>query len=330
MLNKKKVDWLITLMPMIIIIGISLLFFALPEQSNDILGNIRFFFGDTLGTYYIIIGLGVFVVSIYLCASKYGSIVLGEPDEKPKYSFFAWGSMMFTCGLAADILFYSFSEWVMYATNPHIEELGSIQEWAGVFPLFHWSFIPWGFYLVLAVSFGFMLHVRKRNRQRFSEACRPVLGKHTDGVIGRLIDLLAVFALLAGTATTFSVATPLMATIIETLFHITISRTAITIFIILITCVVYTYSLLHGFKGISILAKACIYMFFGLMLFVLLAGGHGRYIIETGIESLGKMVQNFIGFSPWSPSEPPPSPEPEPPPELPPSPSPLFTNASRS
>lgn len=300
MLNKKKVDWLITLMPMIIIIGISLLFFALPEQSNDILGNIRFFFGDTLGTYYIIIGLGVFVVSIYLCASKYGSIVLGEPDEKPKYSFFAWGSMMFTCGLAADILFYSFSEWVMYATNPHIEELGSIQEWAGVFPLFHWSFIPWGFYLVLAVSFGFMLHVRKRNRQRFSEACRPVLGKHTDGVIGRLIDLLAVFALLAGTATTFSVATPLMATIIETLFHITISRTAITIFIILITCVVYTYSLLHGFKGISILAKACIYMFFGLMLFVLLAGGHGRYIIETGIESLGKMVQNFIGLSTYT------------------------------
>lgn len=300
MLNKKKVDWLITLMPMIIIIGISLLFFALPEQSNDILGNIRFFFGDTLGTYYIIIGLGVFVVSIYLCVSKYGSIVLGEPDEKPKYSFFAWGSMMFTCGLAADILFYSFSEWVMYATNPHIEELGSIQEWAGVFPLFHWSFIPWGFYLVLAVSFGFMLHVRKRNRQRFSEACRPVLGKHTDGVIGRLIDLLAVFALLAGTATTFSVATPLMATIIETLFHITISRTAITIFIILITCVVYTYSLLHGFKGISILAKACIYMFFGLMLFVLLAGGHGRYIIETGIESLGKMVQNFIGLSTYT------------------------------
>ena len=57
---------------------------------------------------------------------------------------------MFTCGLAADILFYSFSEWVLYATDPHLEEMGSIQEWAGVYPLFHWSFIPWGFYLVLA------------------------------------------------------------------------------------------------------------------------------------------------------------------------------------
>ena len=300
MLNRKKVDWFITLIPMFIIVGISFLFFIFPEQSNDILGQIRFFFGDTFGTYYIIIGLGIFIVSIYLCTSKYGSIVLGESDEKPKYSFLTWGSMMFTCGLAADILFYSFSEWVMYADNPHIKELGSMQEWAGVFPLFHWSFIPWAFYLVLAVAFGFMLHVRKRKRQRFSEACRPILGKYTDGVIGRLIDLLAVFALLAGTATTFSVATPLMAAIIENVFHVTIDRTIITIFIIFITCVVYTYSLLHGFKGISVLAKVCIYMFFGLILFVLLAGGHGRYIIETGIESLGRMVQNFIVLSTYT------------------------------
>lgn len=70
---------------------------------------------------------------------------------------------------------------------------------------------------------------------------------------------LAVFALLAGTATTFSVATPLMATIISELFHVAVSRTVINIIILLITCAVYTYSLLHGFKGISKLANICIY-----------------------------------------------------------------------
>ena len=175
------------------------------------------------------------------------------------------------------------------------QEMGSIQEWAGVYPLFHWSFIPWGFYLVLAVAFGFMLHVRKRNRQKYSEACRPILGKHTDGWAGRIIDLLAVFALLAGTATTFSVATPLMATIIGELFHITVSRTVINVIILLITCAVYTYSLLHGFKGISRLANICIYLFFGLLAVVLLFGGETRYIIETGLTSLGTMIQNFIG-----------------------------------
>ncbi len=132
------------------------IFFFAPEQSNAVLSQIRFFFGDTFGTYYLVIGLGIFILSLYIAGSKYGNIVLGEQNETPKYSFFAWGSMMFTCGLAADILFYSFSEWVLYATDPHLAEMGSIQDWAGVYPLFHWSFIPWGFYLVLAVAFGFI------------------------------------------------------------------------------------------------------------------------------------------------------------------------------
>lgn len=300
--DKSRIDWMITLVPFILILGLALYLFIFPEQANEVIGQVRFFFGDTLGSYYLIIGLGVLIVSIYLSFSGYGDIVLGEPGEKPQYSFFTWGSMMFTCGLAADILFYSFAEWVMYATNPHIAEMGgSITEWAGVFPLFHWSFIPWAFYLVLAVAFGFMLHCRKRDKQRYSEACLPVLGeKRAHGTLGRVIDLFALFALLAGTATTFSVATPLMAEIIVTLFGISISRTAVTIIILLITCAVYTYAVLHGFKGISFLAKLCIYMFFGLQIVVLLIGGDGRFIIENGIQSLGKMVQNFIGLSTYT------------------------------
>ncbi len=295
--DKGKIDWMITLVPLMLVVGLSILFFLMPEQSNAVLSRIRFFFGDTFGIYYLIIGLGILMLSFYIAFSRFGNIVLGKPDEKPKYSFFAWGAMMFTCGLAADILFYSFSEWVMYAADPHIAELGSIQDWASVFPLFHWSFIPWAFYLVLAVAFGFMLHVRRRNRQKYSEACRPLLGKNTDGLAGRGIDLLAVFALLAGTATTFSVATPLMASVVEELLHIDISRSAVTIIILLLTCFVYTYSLLHGFKGISILAKICIYMFFGLLAYVFLFGGEARYIIETGFSALGKMLDNFIELS---------------------------------
>lgn len=289
-----RIDWMITLVPLGIVTALSILFFFLPEQSNEVLSQVRYVLGDTLGTYYLIIGLGIFLISIYIAGSKYGNIVLGAQDEKPKYSFFAWGSMMFTAGLAADILFYSFSEWILYATDPHIAELGSIEDWASVYPIFHWSLIPWGFYLVLAVAFGFMLHVRKRERQKYSEACRPILGKYTDGILGRLIDLLAVFALLAGTATTFSLATPLMASIINEIFHVELNRTVITIIILVVTCVIYTYSLLHGFKGISLLAKACIYLFFGLLAYVLLFGGEARYIIETGVSALGRMVQNFF------------------------------------
>ena len=290
----KQIDWMITLVPLALVVVMSLLFFFFPEQSNHIISQIRFLLGDTMGSYYLIIGLGIFLLTIYVACSKYGTIVLGEKNEKPKYSFFAWGSMMFTAGLAADILFYSFSEWILYATDPHIAELGSIEDWASVYPIFHWSLIPWGFYLMLAAAFGFMLHVRKRDRQKYSEACRPLLGHHTDGILGRIIDLLAVFALLAGTATTFSLATPLMANIINELFHVELNITVVTIVILIITCIVYTYSLLHGIKGISFLANACIYLFFGLLAFVFLFGGETQYIIETGFSALGRMVQNFF------------------------------------
>ena len=298
--QKGKIDWLITIVPLALVVVLCLLFFLVPGKSQNAIAQVNSLFGDTMGAFYIVVGLGIFLVAIYLCFSKYGNIVLGGQKEKPKYSFFAWGSMMFTAGLAADILFYSFSEWILYATDPHVQSLGDVETWSGVFPLFHWSLIPWAFYLVLAVAFGFMLHVRNRDRQKYSEACRPILGKHTDGIAGRLIDLLATFALLAGTATTFSLATPLMANIITELFGLSISPVIVNIAILIATCVVYTYALLHGIKGIGILAKACVWLFFGLLAYVLLFTGQTRYIIETGISSLGNMVQNFFGLSTYT------------------------------
>lgn len=289
----KKVDWLITLVPLVLIAGMSLLFFIYPQESNAILSNIRFFFGDTLGSFYLIIGLFIFLISLYLAFSKYGNLVLGEKGAKPQYSFVSWGAMMFTCGLAADILFYSFSEWLIYLENNNNIN-GQVATKLSAYSLFHWSFIPWAFYLTLAVCFAYMLHIKKCKRQRFSEAVRPLIGKYSDSYLGRGIDLLAALALIAGTATTFSVATPLMSNLFLKLFSFNLSAKLVTIIIIIITCFVYTYSLLKGFSGIQILAKACLFLFFGLLAYIFVLGGESKFIIENGLSSLGYMWQNFI------------------------------------
>ena len=65
-MKEKKIDWIITLVPLGIIVALCILFFALPEQSNAILSQVRFFFGDTFGIYYLIIGLGIFLISIFI------------------------------------------------------------------------------------------------------------------------------------------------------------------------------------------------------------------------------------------------------------------------
>lgn len=69
--TKGKIDWLITLLPLSIILFLCVLFFVMPEQSNLFLGKIRYFFGDVFGVYYLIIGLGIFVLSLYLAAKKF-------------------------------------------------------------------------------------------------------------------------------------------------------------------------------------------------------------------------------------------------------------------
>ena len=294
---KQKIDWFTTIVPLCGILLLMVCFMALPEQSAWLLGVIRGFLGDEFGIYYVLIGLGAVGCSLYMAFSRFGKIRLGNLP-KPEYSSFKWGTMIFTSTMAADILFYSLCEWALYAKNPHIENMGGVQQWASTYPLFHWGPIAWSFYIILAVAFGFMLHVRGRKKQKFSEGCRPLLGKRVDGLWGRLIDLIAVFALLAGTATTFSLATPLLSAAISRIFGID-GSTALTILILVLIAAVYTITVLTGMTGISRLAGFCSYLFFALLIYFLVGGGETVYILETGMSALGNLVQNFIGMSTW-------------------------------
>ena len=45
--DKKKIDWMITLVPLALITALCVVFMIVPEQSNAILSQIRFFLGDT-------------------------------------------------------------------------------------------------------------------------------------------------------------------------------------------------------------------------------------------------------------------------------------------
>lgn len=123
-----------------------------------------------------------------------------------------------------------------------------------------------------------------------------MLGNRVDGAWGRIIDLIAIFALIAGTATTFSLATPLLSRAISRVFGFQDSI-GLTIVILLMIAVVYTLTVWFGMKGITKLAAVCSYCFFALLAYVLFGGGETRYILETGFSAIGNLAQNFIGLS---------------------------------
>lgn len=294
--EKRKIEWSTMLIPFIIVVALMAVFMIIPEQSKAVVDGMRGFFGDTIGLYYPILAIGSVACALYVAIKpKYGNITLGTV-KKPIYSNFQWGTMIFTSTMAADILFYSLIEWALYGAELHLAEMGSMQMWAPTYTLFHWGPLAWGFYVILAVCFGFMMHVRKRNRQRFSEACRPLLGNKVDGFWGKLIDVFAIFAVVCATATTFSLATPLLTKAMGTVFGFEVTTT-VTILVLLLICSIYTITVLFGVSGISKLASICSYLFFGVLFYFLFLGGETRYIIETGFQSLGNLAQNFVGLS---------------------------------
>ncbi|MBP3890854.1 MAG: BCCT family transporter [Solobacterium sp.] len=291
-----KMDWFSIFVPLSAVVFLCVMFAIYPQQSQDILLGIRYIVGDKFSLYYAVLGLGMFLFTLYLGFSKYGKLRFGNVD-KPQYSNYTWGSLIFTSTMAADILFYSLTEWSLYASEPYIAELG-VQKWASTYPLFHWGPIAWSFYIALAVAFGYMFHVRGSHKQKYSEACRPLLKDKVDGLPGKIIDLMAIFALIAGTATTFSVTTPLLSSAFSQVFGVPDS-TALAIAILIVIAVLYTLVLYFGMKAISKLALICTYLFFALLGYVLLFGGETRYILETGFSAIGNLVQNFIGMATW-------------------------------
>ncbi len=294
--NNRKIDWTTMLIPFAIVVALMVTFMVVPEDSKTVVDALRGFFGDTIGLYYPILAIGSVGCALYVAIKpKYGNIRFGNTD-KPAFSDFKWGTMIFTSTMAADIMFYSLIEWALYGSEQHVMEIGGLQMWAPTYTLFHWGPLAWGFYVILAVCFGFMMHVRKRDRQRFSEACRLLLGDRVDGVLGKIIDVIAVFAIVCATATTFSLATPLLTKALGTVcgFEVT---TVITITVLLLICTIYTITVLFGVTGISKLASICSYLFFGIVFYFLFLGGETRYILETGFQSLGNLTQNFIGMA---------------------------------
>ena len=75
--HQGKIDWITAGMPFMAVVVICVLFFLMPERSNDVLEQIRFLTGDAFGAYYLIIGFGIFLLSLFLAGSKYGTIETG-------------------------------------------------------------------------------------------------------------------------------------------------------------------------------------------------------------------------------------------------------------
>lgn len=292
-INKKlsQVDISMMLVPFALVVFITVVFFAFPKETENFLKTINVFFRDKTAFFYLFLSFGCFILLFYLAFSKYGNIVLGKKGEKPKFSYFSWGAMMFCCGVSGSVPYWGFSEWLLYSNEPYIQNLGNKFDFSNVYSFFFWS--NYWFYLVLAVCFGFMMHVRLRNKQRYSEVIRPIIGKHSYGIIGKTIDIFAIVAIIGAVTCSLAVSTPVVTLCLNVLCDIP-NNNFTTLVVLIITCIIYSISLANGLKGINKLSRICVYVFLGLIIYLLLFGGYFQYIIESTFKQIGLLIDNLF------------------------------------
>ncbi|MET9213041.1 MULTISPECIES: BCCT family transporter [unclassified Nocardia] len=155
------------------------------------------------GWLFVLVATTFVVFVIWLAVSRYGRIPLGADDEKPEFRTVSWIAMMFSAGMGIGLMFWGVAEPLSHFVTPppHTAEPGSpaAAEVAMATTLFHWTLHPWAIYAVagLAIAYGTF---RKGRSQLISAVFRPLLGRHADGIGGRAIDMMAIFATLFGSA----------------------------------------------------------------------------------------------------------------------------------
>jgi len=156
------------------------------------------------GWAFVLVASGFVVFALWLAFSRYGKIPLGADDEGPEFRTISWIAMMFSAGMGIGLMFYGVAEPLAHFTSPPPGTVaaGSPQalEVAMATTLFHWTLHPWAIYAVVGLAIAYSTFRRGR-RQLISSAFAPLLGeRHTEGAFGKLVDILAIFATLFGSA----------------------------------------------------------------------------------------------------------------------------------
>ncbi|CAK4067217.1 BCCT family transporter [Vibrio sp. 16] len=274
-----------------------------PQQGADWIAVAKTFMTDKLGFLYLALGITAFFFMIYVVFSDMGQIKLGDPDEKPEFATSSWAAMLFCGGIGASILYWGCIEWAYYYQNPPFQlEPGSEEavRWAATYGIFHWGPIAWSIYLIPALPIAYFFYVRKQPVLKVSSALMPVIGEErTQGTAGKVVDVLFIFGLLGGAATTLGLAAPLIGEGLYFLFGIEQS-TLSQIAILLVCTAIFAYSSYAGMeKGIKILSNINFWGAMGLLAFVL-AVGPTIFMLETGLDSIGRMLSNFFVMATWA------------------------------
>ncbi|MEM6695485.1 MAG: BCCT family transporter [Pseudomonadota bacterium] len=180
-----------------------------PTEAGTILGNWNTAILAQFAAWYIWVVAAFIVVCLGLAIwPTAGRLNLGTPGEKPEFSNFSWFSMMFGAGIGVGMLTWAVAEPVAhFSNNPSVIQ-GTTTALAAdnvrtayVWSFLHWGLGAWACYAVAGLALAFFSY-RRGLPLTIRSSLTPLFGKSLSGLLGHIIDIVAVVATILGVAQT--------------------------------------------------------------------------------------------------------------------------------
>jgi len=212
--------------------------------------------------------------------------------------------MMFSAGMGIGLMFFGVNEpLTFFADKGEFAPPGSTglsqsdrAELAMAQTLFHWTLHPWAIYAVvgLAIAYG---SFRKGRSQLISSAFAPLLGRHADGPAGKVIDMLAIFATLFGSAASLGIGALQIGSGLEIVSGIGEVGNGVLVAIIAVLTACFVVSAVSGVaRGIQWLSNINMVLAVTLATFVFVVGPT-MFILNMIPTSMAEYVADLPGMS---------------------------------
>jgi choline/carnitine/betaine transport len=274
--GKRGVDWVVFGVTSMIAVGFLVWGFVSTSSLADASGSALTWVMDNTGWLFVLTASGFVVFVLWLALGRYGNIPLGRDDEEPEFHSVSWVAMMFSAGMGIGLMFFGVAEPLSHFATPPpgTGPAGNAQavQSAMATTLFHWTLHPWAIYAVVGLSISYGVY-RKGRLQLISSAFEPLLGSRAHGAWGKVIDMLAIFATLFGSAASLGLGALQIRSGLQIVSGIGEMGNTVLIVIITILTVAFVLSAVSGIaRGIQWLSNINMVLAILLAVFVFVVG----------------------------------------------------------
>ena len=207
--GSRGLDWVVFGVTAVTAVAFLAWGFVSTDSLATASGNALTWVMDNTGWLFVLTASGFVVFVLWLALGRYGNIPLGRDDEEPEFRSVSWVAMMFSAGMGIGLMFFGVAEPLTHFATPPPgvgpEDGSEAVQTAMATTLFHWTLHPWAIYAVVGLAIAYGVY-RKGRLQLISAAFEPLIGSRANGPWGKVIDMLAIFATLFGSAASLGLA----------------------------------------------------------------------------------------------------------------------------